>query len=132
NSLRRHSRSRAEDYAIQRLQEANGRLQADMREIFEDAFLLNRIVRIKLLDPSYEQAMVHDFEEAFKDLRGLINRALREQERTINRWTTQARWLMPIPLLVALGLLVWSRVSLDRGFVRPMQAIMSGTRRMSA
>ncbi len=132
NALRQHSGSRAEDYAIQRMQEAYSRLQSDMRDIFQDPFLLNRIVRIKILDPSYEQAVVHDFEEAFKDFRGLVERALTEQEDAMKAWTDKAPLIVPIPFVIALALLWWSRVSLSRGFVRPMRAIMSGTRRMSA
>lgn len=132
NSLRRRSTSRAEDYAIQHMQEAYSRLQSDMHEIFDDPYLLNRIVRIKILDPSYEQELVQGFEQAFRNFRGLLNQQLERQERRITLWTQYAPYIVPLPILVALALLLVSRASLTRGFVQPMQVIMSGTRLMSA
>ena len=45
NQLRQRSVSRAEAYAIQALQQAYSKIQVDMNEIFDDPYLLNRIVR---------------------------------------------------------------------------------------
>lgn len=131
NTLRRLSNSRAEDYAIQDVQQAYRKLQSDMNKIFEDSYLLNQIVRIQVLDPSYEQALVGEFEKAFHNFQGLINQHLAQQEAKIETWTKFAPFIIPIPILVAGVLLLMSRVSLNRGFVRPMRRIMEGTRDIS-
>lgn len=131
NALRRQSASRAEDYAIQNMQEAYGQLQADLQAVFADAYLLNRVVRIKLLDPSYEQRIVSGFDDAYKRVRGLVEQARADQDLRVEEWTRRAPWLLPLPLLLALLLLYMSRRSLTRDFVRPMRAVIAGTRRMS-
>lgn len=131
NDLRRQSGSRAEDYAIQHMQEAYGRLQADLQAVFEDSYLMNRVVRIKLLDPSYEQQIVSGFDDAYKRVRGLVEQARADQDARVAEWTRRAPWLLPLPLLFALLLLYLSRRSLTRDFVRPMREVIAGTRRMS-
>lgn len=132
NHLRQRSESRAEAYAIQALQQAYSTIQIDMNEIFDDSYLLNRIVRSKLLDPRFEQALVSDFEAAFRNLRGLINQQLDEQSVKIKRWTQFAPFAIPIPIVVAVILLLFSRVSVMRGFVRPVQDVVASIRRMSS
>ncbi len=132
NALRRTSQSRAEDYAVQALQQAYGELHADMNAMFDDVYLLNRIVRIKLLDPIYEQALVGDFEAAFDSFRGLINQRLNAQQMAMGRWHKIAPWVMPVPLLIAVGILFLSWRSLRDGFVAPIQRIVSGANRISA
>jgi signal transduction histidine kinase len=132
NGLRQHSGSRAEDYAIQHLQQAYGQLQFDMNEIFEDTYLLNRMVRSKLLDPKYEHDLVSEFEAAYTNLQGLIRRQVAVQGAEIETWTRFAPYAITIPIFVAVLLLLVSRASLQRGFVRPMASIMEGTRSLSA
>ncbi|MBI4695474.1 MAG: HAMP domain-containing protein [Gammaproteobacteria bacterium] len=130
NALRRRSASRAEDYAIQSLQQAYQALQADVRAMFEDPYLLNRIVRLKLLDPRYEEQIVGGFESAYRDLLGLVSQELRSEEAHVARWTRLAPLLVPAPILFAVGLLVLSRARLNSGFVQPMREVMAGVRRM--
>jgi signal transduction histidine kinase len=131
NSLRRQSMARAEDYAIQSMQEAYGRLQADLQAVFDDPYMLNRVARLRILDPRYEQALVADFEDAFKRVRGLVDQALEDQGERVAEWTRRAPYLLPAPLLFALLLLFLSRNSLSRDFVQPMREVIAGTRRMS-
>ena len=131
NQLRQRSVSRAEAYAIQALQQAYSKIQVDMNEIFDDPYLLNRIVRSKLLDPSYEQALVGEFDAAFLSLQGLINQLLEGQSEKIKRWTRFAPFVMPVPIVIAVILLLFSRASLMRGFVRPVQEVVAAIRRIS-
>lgn len=130
NSLRQRTAARAEDYAIQHMQEAYGRLQADMQAAFEDPYLLSSAARIRLLEPGYEQALVADFEDSFERLRGLVDQALAGQEARVDEWTRRAPYLLPLPLLFALALLFLSRRSLSRDFVAPMHGVIAGTRRL--
>lgn len=128
NELRRKSSHRAEDYAVQAVQTAFSLLQADLRATLADPLALNRLVRSKLLDPSFEAKFVADFESAFETLTGLIHMQLAAQEQAIGRWTELAPYGLGIPIVIGVGLLVFSRRSLIRGFVQPMQGIMEGTR----
>ncbi|MGR8920553.1 MAG: ATP-binding protein [Gammaproteobacteria bacterium] len=131
NELRRKSSHRGEDYAVQRMQTAYSLLQASLRKTLGDPLALNRLVRSKLLDPTFEQNFVADFESAFEALLGLIDMQLAAQEKSIQRWTDVAPYGLGVPILVGIALLLFSRRSLARGFVRPMQSIMIGTREIS-
>ena len=132
NELRRKSAFRGEDYAVQRMQSALSLLQADLRETLKDSFALNRLVRSKLLDPAFESRFVADFETAHESFVGLIDMQLSAQERVIQRWTGIAPYGLGIPILVGIGLLFFSRRSLVLGFVKPMQAVVAGTREISS
>lgn len=128
NALRQNSRSRAEAYAVQALQEAYSTIQVDMNAIFDDPYVLNRMIRSRLLDPRYEQALVADFDSAFTNLRGLINQQLADQAEKVALWTRFAPFLIPVPILVAIMLLLISRSSVQRGFVRPVQSVVGALR----
>lgn len=130
NTLRQHSREREEDEAVQDLQRAYRVLQKDMNNIFADPYLANRVVRIKILDPRYEQALVGDYEAAHSRFQELLSRKYGELESTMADWTRFAPILIPVPILLAGILLVISRRSLQRGFVKPMDAVMEGARKM--
>jgi signal transduction histidine kinase len=125
NQLRQRSISRAEGYAVQALQQAYGAIQIDTQRMFEDPERTNLMVRIKLLDPNYERLLVEDFETAYRNFRGLINQQLDEQSLAIERWTQIAPIAIPVPIIVAIILLLFSRESLKRGFVRPVQSLVS-------
>jgi len=128
NELRQNSDSRAEAYAIQALQQAYSTLQVDMNAIFDDPYLLNRIVRSRLLDPRYEQELVGGFESAFWNLRGLINQQLDAQSKKIALWSRFAPLVIPVPILIAIILLLVSRASVQRGFVQPVQRMVAALR----
>jgi signal transduction histidine kinase len=125
NRLRQRSVSRAEAYAVQAMQRAYSTIQVDMNAIFDDPYVLNCVVRSKLLDPSYEQVLVGEFEHAFQNFRGLINQQLALQAQKIKHWTRFAPAVIPVPIVFAMVLLLFSRFSLISGFVRPVQGLVS-------
>ncbi len=131
NALRRQSASRAEDYAIQSMQEAYGRLQSDLQAVLEDTHETARVAHTRLLDPDYEQRIVADFDDAYKRVRGLVEQSRADQDAHVDEWTRRAPLVLPLAPLVALGLLFLSRRSLTRDFVQPMREVIAGTRRMS-
>ncbi len=128
NSLRQDSRSRAEAYAVQALQQAYSTIQVDMNAIFDDPYVLNRMIRSRLLDPRYEQALVGEFDSAFTNLRGLINQQLAVQADKVALWIRFAPFVIPVPILIAIILLLLSRASVRRGFVRPVQSLVAALR----
>ena len=96
NALRQRSASRAEDYAIQALQEAYSQVQATLVEVLDDAYLSNRLARGKLLDPGYADSLVHGFEHAFENLIGLLSQALTSQSaRAFTRGFAMRHLLCP-------------------------------------
>ena len=50
-----------------------------MNGIFEDSYLLNRILRSRILDPRYEDSLMRGFESAFGNFSGLIDQGLAGQ-----------------------------------------------------
>ncbi len=131
NELRRQSAHRGEDYAVQAMQTAFSLLQANLRETLGDSFALNRLVRSQILDPAFGHEFVAGFEAAFESFVGLIELQRSEQERTIARWTTLAPYGLAVPIVIGVALLLFSRRTLLRGFVAPMQEVVAGTRELS-
>ncbi|MGR8949586.1 MAG: sensor histidine kinase [Gammaproteobacteria bacterium] len=125
NELRRRSETRDEGYAIQDLQQNYGLLREEMATIFSDSLLLNRVVRSRIIDPAYMDNMTAGFDQAFENFRGLLNQKLNQQHIKIERWSNLAPFVIPIPVIVAIVLLVFSRFSVKKGFVRPLQNIVA-------
>ena len=132
NGLRRHTASRPESLAVQDMQRAYRIIQHDMNNIFTDPYVVNRVVRLKILESGYEQRMVGDFEAAFAALARLTAEQHAILERTMHRWTRLSPVLLPIPIVFAAGLVLLSRRALRRGFVQPMAEVIAGARLLSA
>ncbi len=132
NTLRRESATHPEDLAIQAMQRAYRVIQKDMNNIFTDPYVIDQVVRLKILDSSFEQRMVSDFESAFTTLDRLLGDQHAALDRTVRRWTRLSPLLLPLPICLAAGLVALSRRRLQRGFVRPMAEVIRGARTMSA
>ncbi|MEM7469689.1 MAG: histidine kinase dimerization/phospho-acceptor domain-containing protein, partial [Pseudomonadota bacterium] len=126
NHLRQISESRDEAYSIQALQKNYVELRGEMSKVFDDSLLLNRVVRSRLIDPAYMDNMTNGFESAFKNFRGLLNQKLQEQHTKTARWSRLAPYVIPIPVIIAIALLVFSRFSLHKGFVKPIRNMVAG------
>ena len=132
NTLRQRSSSRDEGYGIQELQQQYLILRSEMAEIFDDSWELNRVVRSRLIDPAYLQQVTRGFEQAFENFRGLLNQKLAEQHTKINRWSSLAPFVIPIPLVFAIILLLFSRARLNDGFVTPIRHMVASLSRRSS
>lgn len=126
NTLRQRSASREEDRAIQSLQRSYRVIQTDMNKIFADPYLMNEVVRLKILDPRYEQALVGEFESGAERLRTLLARQSAALEARMEHWRSLAVMLLPLPVLLALALVLVIRERLRRGFVEPIGALTAG------
>lgn len=132
NNLRQRSESRDESYGIQELQHQYLILRAEMAEIFDDSWELNRVVRSRLIDPAYLDEVTRGFEQAFENFRGLLNQKLSEQHVKIERWSELAPFVIPVPVVIAVGLLLFSRARLNHGFVKPIRRMVSSLSRRSS
>ena len=130
NDLRRRSLTREEDYGIQAMQSAYGVIQLDMRAIFDDPYELNRMVRLKVLDPEYESAFLSEFEDALEGYMRFLAHGLERLEAHTQYWSRMAPWLLPLPVVLAVGVLVLARRALKRQFVEPMSVMLAGAERM--
>lgn len=131
NDLRKLADRHEEDEAVHGLQQAYRVLQSDMNHIFSDPYLPTQTVRIKVLDPRYEQELVGGFEAALARFTSVIQGEHRAIDQSLRRWTQIAPIVLPLPILLALTLIILARRWLQRGFVGPMAAVMSGAQRIS-
>ncbi|HTT08606.1 MAG TPA: HAMP domain-containing sensor histidine kinase [Gammaproteobacteria bacterium] len=129
--LRQQADRQDERQAIDGLQQAYRVLQSDMNHIFSDPYLPTQTVRIKVLDPRYEEELVGGFEAALSKFASVIHGEHQVIDQTLQRWTQIAPIVLPLPILLALTLIVMARRWLQRGFVGPMAAVMAGAQRIS-
>jgi signal transduction histidine kinase len=126
NHLRQNSISPEEDMAIQNLQVAYREIQKDMNQIFTDPYMVSRTVRMKILDPRFAESMVGKFEGKYLAMKTLLNGEHEKLDRMLQRWTSYAPVIIPIPLILAIILVLYVRNILNREFIRPMSDVMDG------
>lgn len=131
NTMRQLAANRDEDEAIQGMQEKYRVAQNDMNRIFADPYLIIHVLPIRIIDPRYEQALVGDFEKALQGFEAIIRKEQQRLDLTLARWTKYVPWVLPVPILLAVVLTLIARRWLQRGFVRPVGAIMRGARLIS-
>ncbi len=131
NSLRRRTASQQEELAIQNLHVSYREIQKDMNKIFSDPYITNKLARIQILDPTFAQRMVGRFENRYRDFKDLLTEQHKELDKTLEKWTTLAPIIIPIPLILAILLVLYTRLIMNKGIIRPMSAITDGARVMS-
>jgi len=131
NRLRQATASQEEELSIQDMQHAYRVIQQDMNKIFSSPYMMNRAVRMRILDIRYQQSVVGEFELAFRNFEDHLKAGDELLRRQMQQWTQLASWLIPLVLLLGFGLLLMSRRSLQRGFVRPMAELIAGAREIS-
>ncbi len=131
NNLRQNARSKEENQAIQDLQASYRAIQKDMNKIFTDPYIVSRQVRMKILNPGFAQSMFGKFEAEYQTMNRILTREHDELALVLERWTSYAPVLLPIPLLLAFLLVLYARYILNREFVSPMSSVMAGARAVS-
>ena len=131
NHLRQNSISPEEDVAIQNLQTSYREIQKDMNKIFTDPYMISRTVRMKILDPRFAQSMVGKFEGKYLEMKALLNEEHEELDLVLQRWTSYAPVIIPIPLFLAIILVLYARYILNREFIQPMSRVMTGAQIIS-
>jgi signal transduction histidine kinase len=132
NHLRQNSISTEEDMAIQNLQASYREIQKDMNQIFTDPYMFNRGVRMKILDPRFAQSMVGKFEGKYLEMNALLKKEHEKLDLVLQSWTSYAPVIIPIPLLLAIILVLYARSILKREFIQPMSRVMSGAQIISS
>ena len=131
NHLRQNSSSQSEDLAIQDLQTSYREIQKDMNKIFTDPYMISRTVRMKILDPRFAQAMVDKFENEYLAMKSVLTGEHEALVRVLQRWTEYAPIIIPIPILLAILLVLYVRNILKKEFIQPMSSVMEGAQIIS-
>ncbi len=131
NRLRRAAETRAENEAIQGLQQSYREIQRDMNKIFTDPYTSDIRVRMKILDPRFAEAMVNSFEQGYEQFRQQIETRHRSLDENQKRWTQKAPYIITLTIVLAILLIGYARYILNQGFLKPMTGVTSGARIIS-
>ncbi len=131
NALRSKSISRDEDGAIQDLQQSYREIQKDMNKIFTDPYISDFRVRMKILDPRFAESMVNKFEQRYRSFRDVLDEEHETLDMTLEQWSKYAPFVIPVPIIMAILLILFARNILKRGFVKPMFNVIQGAQIIS-
>ncbi len=126
NELRRRSRSRQEDIAIQELNLSYREIQGDMNKIFDDPYAANRLTRIQILNPAFGQQMVGKFENRYITFKQILSKQHEKLDETLEMWTKFAPFVIPIPLIIAFIIVFYTRQVMRSDFIKPLAKIIKG------
>ena len=131
NILRRKTETKEESLAIQELQLSYREIQKDMNKVFSDPYITNQLARIKIIDPAFAQSMLGRFEYRSRKFKNLLSKEHKELDRILISWTKFAPIIMPIPLILAILLVLYTRLIVNRGIIKPMSAVIAGAQLIS-
>ncbi len=126
NQLKAASVDDSEKKAIVQITESYRIIEKDMNKIFTDPYMISRVVRLRVLNPAYERNMVNYFEVSYKEFEDILNNKQHVLDQKMEYWTSLAPLLIPIPLLLAGILFLFSRSSIQREVVRPVEVVKQG------
>jgi signal transduction histidine kinase len=121
------ARDEGERGAIAYLHDTYGVVHQDMDKVFTDPNEISESARMKLLDPTYQEWMLVEFESALHVLDEIIEARRRRLEASRSLWLRWTPVVVPASIALAVALLLFSRRSLNRLFVMPLQTLVEGT-----
>ncbi len=127
DALRNAAAGENERQAIIRLDESYNAIRHRIDDILRDWKRFSARERLNVLDTELEKGSLRRYEEAFGEIETLLSA---QQTRLQARLATVSRFsllVLTLPLLVALGLLYWSRYMLRRALVEPILAVQQAT-----
>jgi nitrogen fixation/metabolism regulation signal transduction histidine kinase len=123
---------------------ANDKQELDAVQLVDNAYdafhtktqqLLNNdnaiIDRQKLLDKQLEKYTFTQLEQAFTNLDQLLHNKQLALSLSKQQWTQRLTWLAPIPVLLAIGLLIFARRFVRKNVVYPLTELVEGARLIS-
>lgn len=132
NHLRRFAVADEEVAAVTGVEAAYGVIRDDMNRVFTNPYTISDEVRMRLLDPRRGERLTAGFESAANALMDVANRERGALEAHRKRAMTLLVAIMALPILLAATLVVLSRRSLQRGFLRPVAEIKAGAQQIAA
>lgn len=131
NELRRRSRSREVDIAIQELNLSYREIQRDMNNIFDNPYIADQFARIQILNPAFAQQMVGRFENRYNAFKQVLTNQHKKLDETLAMWTKFAPFIIPIPLIIAFIIVIYTRQVMRKGFIKPIANVMRGAGEIS-
>lgn len=131
NELRQRSRSRDVDIAIQELNLSYREIQRDMNNIFTNPYVADQFARIQILNPAFSQQMVGKFESRYNDFKELLTNHHKKLDEMLALWTKFAPFIIPIPLIIAFIIVLYTRQVMRKGFIKPIAKVMQGAGEIS-
>ena len=120
-------RDENERAAVDYLHDAYTVVLDDMEKVFTDPNEIAEAVRMKLLDPAYEEWMLSELESALKVIDVIVERRRQELDAWRSGWTRWTPIVVPVSVVLAVALLLFSRRSLQGRFVAPLRNLVDGT-----
>jgi len=115
--------------AVQLVDNAYQAFHTQTEHLLEDD---NAIIdRQKLLDKELEKYTFVQLEQSFTNLDQILNNKQRALSRSKQQWTQRLSWLAPIPVFVAIGLLILARRFVRKNIVYPLTELVEGARLIS-
>lgn len=85
----------------------------------------------RLLDHQLEQYTFNELETAFSQFDKLLKSQQQDLVASREKWLSQMMFLVPLPVVLAISLLLFSRRFVRQNLVKPLAAVMQGARKIS-
>lgn len=128
NLMRQLSEYPAERQQIRRISNAYNLFYDETHAYLRPAVEPLSEQQLLALDKPLEQLTLSELEAAFD---GFEQYLLGRQDKLAadqNRWLAQVFWLEPLPIVIALGLLLWSRRFVRRQVLLPLAEVIAGAK----
>jgi len=110
-------------HAYELMQSAMNRLFADTRGGYTS--------QKEMIDAVYETHIRRDFEAALNELTRSAAQRRQQMENSLAQWSKLAPFIVSLPIIIAMGLLLYVSQTVRRKFIRPMRQLVRGAERIS-
>lgn len=131
NQMQLLARSENEQQQVQRIADTYDAFYAETRTYInsEDNEVTEK--QLLLLDQPLEQFTLNVFETLFNDFEQYLQSRQSLLAAAQQRWLSQVFWMELLPILLALGLLLWSRHFVKKQVLMPLTDVIEGARRVA-
>ena len=126
NFLRQHADLQQEGMAIQALQFTYRQLQKDMNQIFNDPYMKGDASRLQIIDSNFFRLIINRFEKRYSELRDLLENEHVMLNESLESWTRFAPIIIFVTLILAVLLVLYTRLTVNKRLLRPMSRVISG------
>jgi len=123
------AKDQQEKEAISEVLKAYVSFHDDTQKLFEVKYLDSQ--QQQLLDIQLEQSTLKQIEDAFSYFDQLLQNKQNALTDTRHRWLSRLAWMAPIPVLLAIFLLMMARRFVRRNVVVPLAEVIEGAKRIS-
>ncbi|MCX4190787.1 sensor histidine kinase [Methylophaga sp. OBS3] len=131
NQMQLLARSESEQQQVQKIADTYDAFYAETQTYVktEDRELTDK--QLLLLDQPLEQFTLNVFEILFHDFEEYLQSSQSVLAAKQQRWLTQVFWMGLLPILLALGLLIWSRHFVKKQVLMPLTNVIEGARHVA-